>query len=63
MREKRHNGVSAAFIRGNHARGHLVDPSVARFYRIIDFHRLFHVGGISGTKLFLWQLRLAVLFA
>ena len=51
------------FIRGNDARGRLVDPAAARFYRIIDFHRLLHVGGVSGKKLFLRQLRLAVLFA
>ena len=37
--------------------------TVARLYRIIDFHRLLHVGGVSGSELFLRQLRLAVLFA
>src|SRR5205814_231491 len=47
----------------NDARGHLVDPAAARFYRFIDFHHLFHVGGVSGNELFLRQLRLAVLFA
>ena len=41
----------------------LVDAAAARFYRIVDFYRLFHVGGISGKRLFLWQLHLAVLLA
>ena len=54
---------TAAFIRGNNARGRLVDTAAARFYRIIGFHCLLHMGGVSGKKLFLRQLRLAVLFA
>src|SRR5215203_3518175 len=54
---------SASLIRGDDAPGRLVGPAVARFHRIIDFHCLFHVGGVSGKRLFLRQLRLAVLFA
>src|SRR4051794_38699750 len=60
---ERSNGATPAFIRGDDAHGCLVDPTAARIYRIVDFHRLFHVGGFSGKKLFLRQLRLAVLFA
>ena len=41
----------------------MVDSASARFCWIVDIHRLLHVGGISGKKLFLWQLHLAVLFA
>ena len=41
----------------------MVDPAAARFSRIVDFHRLFHVGGVSGKRLLLWQLHLAFLFA
>ena len=40
-----------------------MDPAAARFYRIVDFHRLLHVGGVSGKELFCRQLPLAVLFA
>jgi hypothetical protein len=40
-----------------------VDTAAARFYRIIDFHRVIHVGGVSGKRLFHWQLHLAALFA
>src|SRR5512132_3058130 len=60
---KRRNHNHQAGIWPNHARGRLVDPAAARFYRIVDFHRLLHVGGVSGKRLFLRQLRLAVLFA
>src|SRR5215510_9144344 len=60
---ERNNGATPSFVRGDDARGRLVDPAAARFYRIIDFHRLLHVGGLSGKELFLSQLRLAVLFA
>src|SRR4029077_1336754 len=60
---ERNKSARTAFIRGDDARGHLVDPAAARFYRIIDVHRLLHVGGVSGKRLFLRQLHLAVLFA
>src|SRR6266481_399149 len=60
---ERNNGSTPAFIRRDDARGRLVDPAAARFYRIVDFHRLLHVGGVSGKRLFLRQLHLAVLFA
>src|SRR5436309_10953128 len=60
---ERNNDATPAFIRGDEARGHLVDPAAARFYRTIDFHRLLDVGGVSGKKLFLRQLRFAVLFS
>ncbi len=57
------DGATPAFIRRDDARGRLVDPAVAGFYRIVDFPRLFHVGGVSGKQLFRWQLPLAILFA
>src|SRR6266542_3388841 len=60
---ERNNSATPAFIRGDNARGRLVAPAAARFYRIVDFHRLLHVGGVSGKRLFLRQLCLAVLFA
>jgi hypothetical protein len=60
---KRRNRNDQAGIWPNHARGRLVDPAAARFYRIVDFHRLLDVGGVSGKRLFLRQLCLAVLFA
>src|SRR5947208_17041308 len=60
---ERNNSATPTFIRGDDARGRLVDPAAARFYRTVDFHRLFHVGGVSGKRLFFRQLRLAVLFA
>src|SRR2546423_5167256 len=60
---ERNNGATPAFIREYHARGRLVDPAAARFHRIIDFHRLLHVGSVSGKRLFLRQLCFAVLFA
>ena len=60
---ERNNCAATAFIRGDDARGRLVDPAAARFYRIIDFHRPLHLGGVSGKRLFLRQLYLAVLFA
>src|SRR5262245_44786838 len=60
---ERNNSATPAFIRGDDARGRLVDPTAARFYRIVDIHRLFHMGGLSGKKLFRWQLPLPVLFA
>jgi hypothetical protein len=60
---KRRNRNDQAGIWPNHARGRLVDPAAARFYRIIDFYRLLHLGGVSGKRLFLRQLCLAVLFA
>src|SRR4030095_15700904 len=60
---ERKNGAPPAFIRADDARGRLVDTAAARFYRIIDFHRLLHLGGVSGKRLFLRQLRFAILFA
>ena len=60
---KRRNRNDQADIWPNHAGRRLVDPAAARFYRIVDFHRLLDVGGVSGEKLFCWQLPLAVLFA
>src|SRR5206468_3518921 len=60
---ERNNGITPAFIRGDDARGRLVGPAAARFHRIIDFHRLLDMGRVSGKKLFLRQLRFAILFA
>src|SRR6266481_6627705 len=60
---ERNNGATPAFIWGDDARGRLVDPAAAGFHRIIDFHRLLHLGGVSGKRLFLRQLRFTVLFA
>src|SRR5215475_13366087 len=60
---ERNNSATPAFIRGDDARGRLVDPPASRFYRIIDFYRLLNVGCVSGKRLFLRQLLLAVLFA
>src|SRR5258707_3496483 len=60
---KRRNCNDQAGIWPNHARRRLVDPPAARFCRTVDFHRLLHVGGVSGERLFLRQLHLAVLFA
>src|SRR6266705_5018724 len=60
---ERNNDATSAFIRGDDARGRLVDPAAARFHRIVDFYRLLNVGGVSGKRLFLRQLRFAVLFA
>src|SRR5439155_24428132 len=51
-----------ALIWANEARGRLVDAATSRLRRIIDLHCLFHMGGISGTGLFFWQLCFAVLF-
>ena len=33
------------------------------FLGLVDLHRVFHVGGVSGEELFLWQLCFAILFA
>src|SRR5580765_954717 len=60
---ERNNSATPAFIWGDDARGRLVDPAAARFHRIIDFHRLLDMGRVSGKKLFLRQLRFAILFA
>ena len=60
---KRRNRNDQAGIWPNYARGRLVDPAAARFHRIIEFYRLLDVGGVSGKRLFLRQLCLAVLFA
>src|ERR1041385_2763275 len=60
---ERNNSVAAAFIWGNDARRCLVDLSATRFCRTIDVHRLLHLGGVPGARLFLRQLHLAVLFA
>src|SRR6266446_7936581 len=60
---ERNNGATPALIRGDDARGRLVDPAAARFHRVIEFYRLLDVGGVSGERLFLRQLCLAVLFA
>src|SRR5438093_2852288 len=55
--------VSTALIRANDARRCLVDAATSRLYWVVDLHRLFNVGGISGKGLFFWQLCFAVLFA
>src|SRR6266545_988786 len=57
------DSVGAAIIWRNDARRHLVVATAARFSRLIDFYRLFHVGRFSGGTLFFWQLYLALLFA
>src|SRR5438552_8738539 len=41
----------------------MVVATAARICRSIYFCCLLHVGGVSGQKLFLWKLPLAVLFA
>src|SRR6266542_5482944 len=57
------DSVGAAIIWRNDARRYLVVATAARFSRLIDFYRLFHVGRFSGGTLFFWQLYLALLFA
>ncbi len=57
------NGAAAAVVWRDDALGCLVDAAAARLCRIIDFYRLFDVGGISGKRLFFWQLHLPFLFA
>src|SRR5436309_13135243 len=57
------DSVGVAIIWRNDARRHLVVATAARFSRLIDFYRLFHVGRFSGGTLFFWQLYLALLFA
>ena len=47
----------------NHARRCVVASTAIGLSRLIDFHRLLPVGGVSGSELFLRQLHLAVLFA
>src|SRR4029079_15202115 len=55
------DGATPAFIRGDNARRRLVAAAAAGVSRIVDFHRLLHVGGVSGTKLFFRQLHFAFL--
>src|SRR5438445_2610904 len=57
------DNAAASLIWRNDARRCLVDSAAAGLYRAVDFHYLFHVGGISGKELFRWQLHFAVLFA
>src|SRR4029077_311074 len=57
------NCFTASFIWRDNAGRRLVDAAAIRLCRIIDLHRLFHVGSVSGTKLFFWQLHLTILFA
>src|SRR5437660_3018166 len=54
---------SAALVRRNDAARSLVDSTAPCLSRLIDFHRLFNLGRVSGEPLLLWQLRLAVLFS
>src|ERR1041385_7301480 len=56
------DSVGAPRLRRNDALRHLVVATVARFSRLSDLYRLFHLGGVSGEELFLWQLHLAILF-
>src|SRR5438552_19120279 len=55
------DSVGAEIIWRNDARRHLVVATAARFSRLIDFYRLFHVGRFTGGKLFFWKLYLALL--
>src|SRR6266478_3784973 len=61
--ERRRSKRPAAFIWSNDAPRRLVDATAARLSRIVDLHRLFDVGRVSGSTLLLRQLHLAVLFA
>src|SRR5436190_1547165 len=60
---ERSDRAATPIVWRNDARRSLVDAAAASFCRVVDFHRVFHVGGVSGTELFLWQLHLALLFA
>src|SRR6266550_7468972 len=51
------------FVWSNNARRCLVAPTAARVFGIVDLHRLFHVGRVSGRALLFRQLCLAILFA
>src|SRR5207244_3700789 len=57
------DGITTPLIRRDNARRRLVVSTAARLSRLIDIHRLFHVGGLSGGELFRWRLHLAILFA
>src|SRR5439155_17681845 len=60
---ERNDCAATPIVWRNHARRRLVDATVTGLCRLIDFYRLFHMGGVSGTKLFFRQLHLALLFA
>src|SRR6266516_7649907 len=62
VNERSRGNLPAAFVWTNDARRCLVDTAASRFSRIVDFHRVFNVGGIPREPLFFWQLHLAVLF-
>src|SRR5437660_3820406 len=61
--ERRRSKRPAAFIWANDARRCLVDATAAGLSRIVDLHRLFNVGRVSGKALLFRQLHLALLFA
>ena len=56
------DSAAASFVWRNNARRCLVGAAAAGLCRVIDLYRLFHMGRLSGKKLFFWQLHLAVLF-
>src|SRR6266540_1302188 len=57
------DSVTTPLVRRDNALRRFVVTIAARLSRLIDIHRLFHVGGVSGEELFRWQLHLAILFA
>src|SRR5438874_4567130 len=57
---ERNDCAATPIVWRNHARRRLVDATVTGLCRVIDFYRLFHMGGVSGAKLFFWQLHLAL---
>src|SRR5437667_2258742 len=57
-----HRGIATALLRRNDARRSLVDATAAGLSRIVELHRLFDLGRISGNTLLFRQLHLAVLF-
>src|SRR5437764_1063941 len=51
--EQRHR-VTASPIRPNNARRCVVVATAARLRWVVDLYCLFHLGGVSGKKLFRW---------
>lgn len=54
---------STALVRRHYALRSVVAAAAVRASWIVDVHRLFDVGRVSGRALLHWQLHFAVLFA
>src|SRR5205823_11121456 len=57
-----HDSEKKFFWRNNAGRC-LVASAASRLSRIVDFHCVFNLGGVSGRSLFFRQLHFSVLFA